>query len=86
MRSGGMDENRVAEPASVDAPYADIRWPRDILSPSNITMLRRVLERVSPDGATEVEKQWLAASLVRAFQGGLTREHELVAAFLGEQG
>lgn len=83
---GSRDEKRTAVPFSVDTPYADIRWPRDILSPANITNLWRVLERISPDGTTEIEKQWLAASLVCAFQGELTRKRELVASFLGKQG
>jgi hypothetical protein len=50
----------------------------DFLSPSDMTMLERVLTATMPPGANKGDLEGRAATLVRLFQSGLVKEEELV--------
>lgn len=50
----------------------------DFLSPSDMTMLERVLAATTPPGASKDDREGRAAALVRLFQSGVVREDDLV--------
>lgn len=50
----------------------------DFLSPSDMTMLERVLAATTPPGAGKGDREGRAATLVRLFQSGVVKEDELV--------
>jgi hypothetical protein len=49
----------------------------DFLSPSDMTMLERVLAATMPPGASKNDREGRAAALVRLFQSGVIKEDEL---------
>ncbi len=50
----------------------------EFLSPSDMTMLERVLMATTPPGASKSDREGRAAALVRLFQSGVVKEEELV--------
>lgn len=49
----------------------------DFLSPSDMTMLERVLAATTPPGASKSDREGRAATLVRLFQSGIVKEENL---------
>jgi hypothetical protein len=54
-------------------------WPREVIGPEDLAMLHRVLRQTLPGSSTAIEREWLAAALIRIFQTGVTEEVDLVA-------
>jgi hypothetical protein len=54
-----------------------------ILKPSDLELLRRVLEITLPAGASEKEREAHACTLITLFKSGVVREDELVETFTG---
>ena len=59
-------------------------WPRDVIGPDDLAMLTRVLQKTLPPGCTEIEKEWHAAAILRAFQAGVIDEAALEANLKGQ--
>lgn len=55
-----------------------------IVSPRDMAMLCRVLDRTTPPGTSAVERLGRAATVVRLFQSGIELEQELVSVLGGE--
>lgn len=59
-------------------------WPRGVIGPEDLDMLARVLQKTLPPGSTEIEEDWHAAVILRAFQAGMIDEATLVANLQGK--
>jgi len=55
----------------------------EIVRPQDLDMLCRVLNRTTPAGASALEKEGRAATVVRLFQAGIEVEQDLIAVLRG---